>query len=63
MNKFKDFIEWHVFGVCSAIGERMGIATSTIRKNFIYISFNGVACCGLFVRCFLDEYKKVYTER
>ena len=39
MNKLKHFIEWHVFGVCSAIGEKMGIATSTIRKYFIYMSF------------------------
>jgi len=39
MNNFKHFIEWHVFGVCTAIGERLGIATSIIRKNFIYISF------------------------
>jgi phage shock protein PspC (stress-responsive transcriptional regulator) len=39
MNRFKQFIEWHVFGVCTAIGEKMGIATSTIRKYFIYISF------------------------
>lgn len=39
MNSFKLFIEWHVFGVCTAIGERVGIATSTIRKYFIYISF------------------------
>lgn len=39
MNKFKHFIEWHVFGVCTAIGERLGIATAVIRKNFIYISF------------------------
>ena len=39
MNRFKQFIEWQVFGVCSAIGEKMGIAASTIRKNFIYISF------------------------
>jgi phage shock protein PspC (stress-responsive transcriptional regulator) len=39
VNKFKNFIEWHVFGVCSAIGEKMGIASSTIRKYFIYISF------------------------
>ena len=39
MNKLKHFIEWHVFGVCTAIGERMGIATSTIRKYFIYLSF------------------------
>ncbi|MEO6547388.1 MAG: PspC family transcriptional regulator [Ferruginibacter sp.] len=39
MNSFKRFIEWHVFGVCTAIGERLGIATEIIRKNFIYISF------------------------
>jgi phage shock protein PspC (stress-responsive transcriptional regulator) len=39
MNRFRNFIEWHVFGVCAAIGEKFGIATSTIRKYFIYISF------------------------
>ena len=39
MNRVKQFIEWHVFGVCTAVGEKMGIATSTIRKYFIYISF------------------------
>ncbi len=39
MNRVRHFIEWHVFGVCSAIGERMGVASSTIRKYFIYISF------------------------
>jgi phage shock protein PspC (stress-responsive transcriptional regulator) len=39
MNRFKQFIEWQVFGVCTAIGERMGIASSVIRKYFIYISF------------------------
>lgn len=38
MNRFKHFIEWQVFGVCSYIGERIGIATTTIRKHFIYIS-------------------------
>jgi phage shock protein PspC (stress-responsive transcriptional regulator) len=39
MNKLKNFIEWHAFGVCTAIGERLGIATSRIRMWFIYISF------------------------
>ena len=38
MKNIKHFIEWHVFGVCAAIGERLGIATAVIRKNFIYIS-------------------------
>jgi phage shock protein PspC (stress-responsive transcriptional regulator) len=39
MNRFKQLVEWHVFGVCSFIGEKVGIASSTIRKYFIYISF------------------------
>jgi phage shock protein PspC (stress-responsive transcriptional regulator) len=38
MNKFKSFVEWNAFGVCSAIGNRMGIATSRIRQYFIYAS-------------------------
>ncbi|HEX4876900.1 MAG TPA: PspC family transcriptional regulator [Chitinophagaceae bacterium] len=36
MNKFKSFVEWNAFGVCSAIGNRMGIATSKIRQYFMY---------------------------
>jgi phage shock protein PspC (stress-responsive transcriptional regulator) len=39
MKKLKGFIEWQVFGVCTSLGEKMGVATSTIRKYFIYISF------------------------
>ena len=38
MNRFKNFIEWQAFGVLSAIGERMGIATSRIRMWFMYTS-------------------------
>lgn len=39
MKRLKNFIEWNAFGVCSAIGERVGIASSRIRLWFIYISF------------------------
>jgi phage shock protein PspC (stress-responsive transcriptional regulator) len=39
MNKLKHFIEWKAFGVCQALGERFGIASSRIRMWFIYISF------------------------
>lgn len=39
MQRLKDFLEWQAFGVCSAIGERLGIASSRIRMWFIYISF------------------------
>jgi phage shock protein PspC (stress-responsive transcriptional regulator) len=38
MNKFKSFVEWNAFGVCSAIGNRMGIAASRIRQYFMYAS-------------------------
>jgi len=38
MNKLKSFVEWNAFGVCSAIGNRMGIAPSRIRLYFIYTS-------------------------
>jgi phage shock protein PspC (stress-responsive transcriptional regulator) len=39
MNKLREFIEMQAYGVCSAIGEKLGIATSRIRMWFIYISF------------------------
>jgi phage shock protein PspC (stress-responsive transcriptional regulator) len=39
MKRFKNFVEWQAFGVCSAIGTKLGIATSRIRMWFIYISF------------------------
>ena len=38
MNRFKSFIEWNAFGVCTAIGARLGISTSKIRQYFIYTS-------------------------
>ncbi len=39
MKSLREIIELHAFGVCTAIGEKMGIATSRIRMWFIYISF------------------------
>ncbi len=39
MNRLRNYIEWRLFGVCTAIGERMGIPTSRIRTWFVYISF------------------------
>jgi len=38
MNKLKSIVEWNAFGVCTAIGARMGIATSRIRQYFMYAS-------------------------
>lgn len=39
MNKLKSILELNAFGVCSYIGEKIGITTSHIRLFFIYISF------------------------
>ena len=39
MEKLRANIEMNAFGVCSAIGEKLGIATSRIRMWFIYITF------------------------
>ncbi|TVQ49141.1 MAG: PspC domain-containing protein [Saprospirales bacterium] len=35
----KDFIHRSAFGVCSCIGEKLGIASSKVRIYFIYLSF------------------------
>ncbi len=39
MQKIREFLELRAFGVCAAIGEKLGIASSRIRMWFIYISF------------------------
>ncbi|WP_026994497.1 PspC domain-containing protein [Flectobacillus major] len=39
MLKFKYFVEQHVFGVCTRIGEKFGISIGSIRLYFIYTSF------------------------
>ncbi len=39
MNKLKYFVETRAFGVCATIGERLGLATRSVRLSFIYVSF------------------------
>lgn len=39
MKKFKDLMERSAFGVCSYLGEKMGVASSRVRMYFIYLSF------------------------
>ncbi|MCC9137777.1 PspC domain-containing protein [Pontibacter silvestris] len=39
MKRFQYFIESQAFGVCTMLGEKLGIATSSIRFSFIYVSF------------------------
>ena len=39
MNRLKDIVEKSAFGVCSYLGRKIGIASSTVRLYFIYLSF------------------------
>jgi phage shock protein PspC (stress-responsive transcriptional regulator) len=39
MRKLHAFLENKAFGVCTFLGEKMGIASSSIRLFFIYASF------------------------
>jgi phage shock protein C len=43
MNRFKFFVEERIFGVCSYLGEKWGIPTSTIRLYFIYTTFIAIS--------------------
>lgn len=37
--KIQHFFERYAFGVCTRLGEKLGVATSSIRLFFIYASF------------------------
>ena len=39
VKRIQAFFEEHAFGVCTRLGEKLGIATSSIRLFFIYASF------------------------
>jgi phage shock protein PspC (stress-responsive transcriptional regulator) len=39
VKRVQHFFEEHAFGVCTKLGEKLGIATSSIRLFFIYASF------------------------
>ncbi len=39
MNQLKYILEKSLFGVCSYLGQKMGIASARVRLYFIYLSF------------------------
>lgn len=64
--RLKYFVEHHVFGVCTKIGEKLGISTSSIRLYFVYVSFITVGspiiiylvlAFWLNIRRYLRQYK------
>jgi len=38
-DKIQHFFEGYAFGVCTHLGEKLGVATASIRLFFIYASF------------------------
>lgn len=39
MDQIRNFFSRYAFGVCSYVGDKMGIASSRVRVYFIYLSF------------------------
>ena len=66
MSALKRFVELKVFGVCAAIGEKVGIATETIRKYFIYLSFitmGSPVIIYLFMAFWLNIKRYIFNAR
>ncbi len=65
LNGFRKFIETPLFGVCTWLGEKMGIKTTTVRLYFVYISFFtfGSPIIVYFVMAFLLENKNYFKPK
>lgn len=65
IDKFRDILEFQVFGVCSKIGEKLGIKTTTIRMYFIYLSFFtfGSPIIIYLILAFLNENKNYFKVK
>ena len=48
MDQLKNLLERSAFGVCTYLGEKMGIASARVRLYFIYISFVAMGSPVLF---------------
>lgn len=65
LNHFRKFIETPLFGVCTWLGEKMGIKATTIRMYFVYLSFFtfGSPIIIYFVMAFLLENKNYFKPK
>lgn len=69
--KFKDLIERSAFGVCTYLGEKMGVAATRVLTYFIYISFLTVGSPVIFylivafwlnIKRYIKEHRKMMWE-
>lgn len=66
MNKLKHILERSLFGVCSYLGQKMGIASARVRLYFIYLSFvtlGSPVIFYLFVAFWLNVKKYIKRNR
>ena len=69
MDRVKDILERSAFGVCSYLGQKMGIASSRVRIYFIYLSFGTLGsplilylfiAFWLNVRVYIKQSREIY---
>jgi phage shock protein PspC (stress-responsive transcriptional regulator) len=60
-----DFFEKYAFGVCTRLGEKMRVPTSSIRLFFIYSSFLtfGSPIIVYLALAFIMNFRKLYRRR
>lgn len=65
IERFRKLIETPLFGVCTWLGEKMGIKATTIRMYFVYLSFFtfGSPVIVYFVMAFLLENKDYFKPK
>ena len=63
--KFQSFLEFNVFGVCTWLGDKLGIKSATIRLYFIYLSFFtfGSPIIIYLIFSFILEHKEYFKPR
>jgi phage shock protein PspC (stress-responsive transcriptional regulator) len=62
ISKIKTYFENHAFGVCTYLGDKLGMRSSRIRMYFIYLSFftAGSPVILYFILAFLIEHKEYF---
>lgn len=66
MQSLKNLLEHSAFGVCTLLGDKMGIATARVRLYFIYFSFvtlGSPVILYLFMAFWLNIRKYIGTKR
>ena len=63
--RFVSLFEFQIFGVCSWLGDKIGIKATSIRMYFIYLSFFtfGSPIIVYLISSFILEHKEYFKPR